>query len=185
MIEALLYGAISGLTLLVGALAALYYKFKQKTLAIIMAFGSGTLICALTFGLMVEAFEHGGRLAVVTGFLLGGIAFIAGDYLISLIGGRRHKRKHFLKSTNENNGAPIVLGAILDGIPESVALGITLCLSSDKGLMLAVAIAISNFPEGISSVPGCGGVAGRTRIFRVAEQTVSTLVDLNVDFPRT
>ena len=52
------------------------------------------------------------------------------------------------------SGRAITLGAILDGVPESIALGITLASGSKTGLLLASAILLSNLPEGISSVEG-------------------------------
>lgn len=117
-----------------------------------MAFGSGVLVCALTFGLMEEAFGLGGFDATIIGFLLGGLTFILGDYIILRLGGR-HKRKHSGKKV-ELNGKAIVLGALLDGVPESAALGIALFAGKGLGFLMLAAIFLSNLPEGISSVPG-------------------------------
>jgi len=127
-------------------------KISQKTIAAIMAFGSGVLICALTFGLMEEAFKHGGFDAVIIGFLLGGVVFISGDFLIHRIGGRNHKRKAHFRSTRETNGKAIVLGSLLDGIPESMALGVALLSKKGTGLLMLVAIFLSNLPESLSSI---------------------------------
>lgn len=154
MIQALIYGAASGLALLVGALTGSRYNLKQKTIAGFMAFGSGVLICALTFGLMEEAFSHGGFDAVIIGFVLGGLIFIAGDYLVHLKGGRKHRRKQLFATEKDANGKAITLGAMLDGIPESVALGIALFNGQGRGLLMLTAIVLSNFPEGISSITG-------------------------------
>lgn len=155
MLQALLYGAVSGFSLLLGSVCGLYFKLKQITIARTMAFGSGVLICALSFGLMEEAFGHGGFDAVIIGFLLGGFVFIFGDYLIHLKGGRRHKRKPLIESrTDTASGKVIALGAILDGIPESVALGIALASDQGRGILMLFAIALSNLPEGTSSVAG-------------------------------
>lgn len=154
MIQALLYGAASGLALLVGAITGSKYNLKQKTIAGFMAFGSGVLICALTFGLMEEAFGHGGFDAVIIGFVLGGGVFILGDYLVHLKGGRVHKRKPIFRSISGSNGMAITMGAMLDGVPESVALGIALFNGQGRGLLMLSAIVLSNFPEGISSISG-------------------------------
>jgi ZIP family zinc transporter len=152
--QALLYSAISAVSLIAGALIGTYFKLKQKMIARFMAFGSGVLICALTFGLMEEAFKHGGFDAVVIGFLCGGITFILGDYLIHLKGGRHHKGKHTVKNSDESNGAAIALGSTLDGIPESVALGIAIFNGAGTGILILVAIVLSNIPESISSIGG-------------------------------
>ena len=153
MTIALLYAFLSGFALILGTIIGTSFKIPQKVLAAIMAFGSGVMICALTFGLMEEAFKHGGFDAVIIGFLVGGVVFIFGDFLIHRVGGRSFKRKKpFLKLTRETNGSAIVLGALLDGIPESIALGISLISKHGIGLLMVAAIFLSNFPESISSI---------------------------------
>jgi ZIP family zinc transporter len=152
--QVLFYGAISGFALLVGAIVGNYFELTKKNVARFMAFGAGVLICALTFGLMEEAFGHGGFDAIIIGFLFGGAIFILGDYLVHLRGGRKHKFKQLVRSNKDSNGMAITLGALLDGIPESIALGISLFNSQGRGLLMLVAITLSNFPEGISSVRG-------------------------------
>jgi len=153
MTIALLYAFLSGFALILGTIIGTSFKIPQKVLAAIMAFGSGVMICALTFGLMEEAFKHGGFDAVIIGFLVGGVVFIFGDFLIHRVGGRSFKRKKpFLKLTRETNGRAIVLGALLDGIPESIALGISLISKHGIGLLMVAAIFLSNFPESISSI---------------------------------
>jgi ZIP family zinc transporter len=155
MQTAIIFGLIGGLSLLFGAMFGLIFKVGQKNIARFMAFGSGVLICALTFGLMEEAFKHGGFDAVIIGFLTGGIVFIVGDYIIHRVGGRRHKRKQLMPSkTDSASGRAITLGAMLDGVPESIALGISIATGQAQGILMVVAITLSNFPEGISSVEG-------------------------------
>jgi zinc transporter, ZIP family len=157
VLQILLYGALSGLSLLLGAWVGTAFRLRQKTIAEFMAFGAGVLVCALTFGLMVEAVGDGRPHEVAfasAGFLGGGAIFILGDYLVHRVGGKRHKRRPLHPGKEEAGGEVIVLGALLDGIPESFALGIALYSGHGPGLLLAVAIALSNFPEGISSVPG-------------------------------
>jgi len=154
VLQALLFGLASGFSLLVGALTGSRFNLKQKTIAGFMAFGSGVLICALTFGLMEEAFGHGGFDAVIIGFLLGGITFIAGDYLVHKRGGRKHRRRQLYTTDKNANGKAITMGAMLDGIPESVALGIALFNGQGRGVLMLTAIILSNFPEGISSISG-------------------------------
>lgn len=155
MIQAIIYGVTSGGALLVGATLGIRYNWTQKQIARFMAFGAGVLICALTFGLMEESFAHGGFDAVIIGFISGGLVFILGDYFLHLKGGRRHKRRQLMQPKAESsNGKVITMGALLDGIPESLALGITLFLGQGHGVLMLLAIVLSNFPEGISSVEG-------------------------------
>lgn len=155
MTKLILFSALSALALVAGAGAGAYLKMTKRTLGRFAAFGSGVLICALTIGLMDEAFGLGGFDAIISGFFLGGICFIIGDYLIHMAGGRRHK-KHlvFNNSGSGTNGLAITLGAIMDGIPESIALGIAIFMGEATGLLMMVAIVLSNFPEAISSVLG-------------------------------
>lgn len=137
-----------------GSLTGIAFSLRQKTIARFMAFGSGVLICALTFGLMEEAFGHGGFDAVIVGFLLGGLVFIIGDYLVHIKGGRRHKRKQIIEAKTNSNGKVIAIGALLDGLPESIALGISIFNGQGRGILMLSAIVLSNFPEGISSITG-------------------------------
>jgi ZIP family zinc transporter len=153
--QVLVFALVSGLSLLVGATLGILRPWKPKSIARFMAFGSGVLICALTFGLMEEAFSHGGFDAVIIGFLTGGATFILGDYVLHIKGGRRHKRRPIHESkADSSSGKIIALGALLDGIPESIALGIALFAGGAQGVLMLSAIALSNFPEGISSVEG-------------------------------
>lgn len=155
MSQIIIFSAISALSLLLGAVIGLAMRLRQKTIAGLMAFAAGVLICALTFGLMEEAFRHGGFDAVIIGFLTGGLVFIGADYLVHRRGGRRHKPAYLSsqRETAESSGTMMTIGAILDGIPEAIALGITLATGT-QGLLMLVAIALNNFPEAISSVPG-------------------------------
>lgn len=154
MNQAIFYGAVSGLALLVGAFTGIVFKLKRKTISIFMAFGAGVLICALTIGLMENAFIHGGFDAVIIGFLMGGIIYIVGDYIIHYLGGRKHKIHQHSHLDSSVSGPAITLGAILDGIPESIALGIAIYWGNTLGILMLAAIALSNFPEGLGSISG-------------------------------
>lgn len=154
MLEVITFAIINGSSIILGAIIGVFRELKQKTIAAFMAFGAGVLICALTFGLMEEAFGRGGFDAVIIGFLCGGLLFIGGDYLIHLFGGRKHKQHQLSKYQDDSNSLMIALGSALDGIPESIALGIALFSNREIGLMLITAIFISNFPESISSASG-------------------------------
>ena len=149
---AIVYSFLAGFSLILGVIVGTAFKISQKVIAAIMAFGSGVLICALTFGLMEEAFKHGGFDAIVLGFLVGGVVFIGGDFLVHRYGGRNHKKKKHFKTVRDTNGKAIIFGAALDGIPESVALGLSLLEKNGIGLLMLAAIFLSNLPESISSI---------------------------------
>ena len=154
MTQAIIFSILNGSSLLLGALIGTLFKLKQRTIAACMAFGAGVLVCAITFGLMEEAFGHGGFDAVIIGFLSGGLLFVGGDYLVHIYGGRKHKRHQIKKTQKDSNGLMIAIGSTLDGVPESIALGITLFFNQGTGFMLLAAIFLSNFPESISSISG-------------------------------
>ena len=154
MNQVFIYAFIASFALILGAILGVCFKFRQKVIASFMAFGSGVLICALTFGLMEEAFNHGGFDAVIIGFLSGGLMFIIGNYVLYYFGGRTHKTKQTHKTHKNTNGKLIILGSVLDGIPESIALGVALFNTGTSGLLMLVAIFLSNFPESISSITG-------------------------------
>jgi zinc transporter, ZIP family len=149
-----IFAVLSGFSLTIGAVLGNNLKFKRRTIAAFMAFGSGVLICALTFGLMEEAFKHGGFDAVIFGFLFGGLLYIGSDWLIHWFGGRKHKRRQHSNAKRDANGLMITFGSVLDGIPEAIALGISLFANQAVGFMMVTAIVISNIPESISSIPG-------------------------------
>lgn len=148
MANVIAYGLISILPLIFGSLIGYYLKIKERWIGFIAAFGAGALIAGITFGLMEEAFQLGGLDSSVIGFIIGGVAFVIGDLLIIRAGGRGHKRYH---SAKNSTGWGIVLAAVLDGLPESFALGISLALSPRVGLLVLVAIIFNNLPEAISS----------------------------------
>ena len=154
MTQVIAFSLINGFSLLAGALIGVYFHLKQKTIAAVMAFGSGVLICALTFGLIEEAFGHGGFDAVIIGFLVGGLLYLIGDRTIHYLGGRKHKRHQHSPAELDISGLAITLGSILDGIPESVALGIALFANRTVGFIMIAAIVISNIPESIASING-------------------------------
>lgn len=160
MTTAAIYGFIGGSTLFVGALLGIYLNVPKYAVGAIMAFGSGVLVSALTFDLMENAFLAGGFDSASVGFIAGTLLFVGGDYLIDHWGGHFRKHGHGLRHTGGsspvavNSGSAILLGAILDGIPESLAIGIGLAAGQGVGLSMMVAVFLSNFPEGISGANG-------------------------------
>jgi ZIP family zinc transporter len=148
MLEAGLWGLAAASTLIVGALAGLFIKIPRQVVALVLAFGVGALISALAFDLTEEAFRVGGTLPVAVGLGAGALTFYGGDALLQRGGAARRGPRVTQVS---NNGLAIVLGALLDGIPESIVLGSTLLGGAGIGLPFFFAVTVSNVPEALTA----------------------------------
>jgi hypothetical protein len=160
-LEAGLWGLLGGGALVLGALIAWFVRVPQVVIASVMAFGSGVLISAVAFDLMAEADERGGLLASAVGFLLGALVYLAATTALARRGARHRKRSGASKQAaqpredeQQGSGAAIAVGALLDGIPESVVIGIGLLDGGAVSLSVVAAVFISNVPEGLSSAAG-------------------------------
>lgn len=159
-----LWGLLAGGALVLGAGAAWWVRVPQKVVAGIMAFGSGVLISALSFDLVDEAETKGGLLPTVLGFLGGALVYVAANIALARRGARHRKRSQRQQPSEQEqsgSGAAIAVGALLDGIPESVVLGLSLLGGQGVGVPVLAAIFISNLPEGLSSAAGMKN-AGRS-----------------------
>jgi zinc transporter, ZIP family len=153
MLDALAWGFLAAAPLIAGGAYALTWRVSEKVLGMIMAFGSGVLISAVAFELVEEAFttQHA-NWSVALGLFAGSAVFFVGDSLIDRMGGG--DRKHSGGRQAEGSAFAIVLGIVLDGIPESIVLGLTLVVSGSIGAAFLVAVALSNIPEAIAASSG-------------------------------
>jgi zinc transporter, ZIP family len=145
MLEAGLWGFAAASTLIVGCLAGLVMDVPRRLVALLMAFGVGALISSLAFDLTEEAFSIGGTLPVAVGLGAGALTFYAGDQLL------HQSRRGSRVPKADGNGPAIVLGALLDGIPESIVLGSTLLAGAGVSVPFLAAVAISNVPEALTA----------------------------------
>jgi ZIP family zinc transporter len=160
-LEAGLWGLLGGAALVVGALIAWFVRVPQDVIASVMAFGSGVLISAVAFDLMQEAADTGGLLPAAVGFLGGALAYLAANALLARHGARHRKRSGGAQGEEQpsedeqsGSGTAIAIGALLDGVPESVVLGLGLLTGGGVSLSVLAAVFISNVPEGLSSAAG-------------------------------
>jgi ZIP family zinc transporter len=161
VLEAAFWGLVGGGALVVGALVGLLVPTSQRTIGLIMGFGAGVLISALAFELTEEAYTQGGTAPVALGLALGAVSFFVGDAIVDGRGGEHRKR-----SGGEQEGGvagAIVLGALMDGIPESVAIGVTLLDGGGVGVAVVAAVFLSNVPESLSAATGLRKAGHSTR----------------------
>jgi zinc transporter, ZIP family len=157
--EALLWGLIASLPLIMGAILASFLALPRKLIAAIMAFGSGVLVAALTFSLISEAFNLAKDVVpVIAGFILGGISYSIANRIINKMnkGLENRKRSHGENAGGGQNasGLALMVGSLMDNIPENMALGISIVTGGLVNIVLIAAIFISNFPEGLASTQG-------------------------------
>ncbi|MGY1707778.1 ZIP family metal transporter [Geodermatophilus sp. SYSU D00697] len=156
-LEAGLWGLLGGGALVLGALVAWFVRVPQTVIASVMAFGSGVLISAVAFDLMAEAADTGGLLPTSIGFVGGALAYLAANEALARRGARHRKRSGSQQPSEDEqsgSGAAIAIGALLDGVPESVVLGLGLLGGGSVSASVLAAVFISNVPEGLSSAAG-------------------------------
>jgi ZIP family zinc transporter len=137
----------------IGAVLAAWLPTDQRVVGIVMAFGAGVLISAVAYDLVEEAFEtSAGAGGIGAGLFAGALTFFGGDALIDRMGGDQRKSSGGEQAAG--SGLAIVLGAVLDGIPESIVLGIGLLGGTGVSVAFIAAVFISNLPEGLAATTG-------------------------------
>jgi zinc transporter, ZIP family len=167
-------GLFAGSVLLVGAAIAWWVRVPAGVVAGVLAFGAGVLISALAYELVAEAHADGGLWPTVLGFALGAVIYVGTDALVAARARRRG-------DSDRQGGTAMLIGALVDGIPESVVLGTTVAATGGLSLPIVLAIAISNLPEGLSSSAGMKDAGRSARyVFGVwgAVVAVSTIAAL-------
>ncbi|HET6172864.1 MAG TPA: hypothetical protein VFD90_09665 [Gaiellales bacterium] len=149
------WGLLSASSLVIGAVTVFLIRIPLRVIGLIMGFGAGVLISAVAFDLFDEAAAKStGHGALVAGVFSGCLVFFGGDRLIDHLGGGN--RKNAAGAEKEGGGSPlsIVLGTVLDGIPESMVIGLTIYEGGAVGAAYLAAVFISNLPEAIASTSG-------------------------------
>jgi zinc transporter, ZIP family len=155
MWEAFGWGILAASALVIGAIIALLFRIGLRTIGLIMGFGAGVLISAVAFDLIDEAFEMSsgpGNGWVIAGVFAGCAVFFGGDWLIDRAGGS--ERKDAKGGQQSGSSLAIVLGSVLDGVPESMVIGLTIFQGGEVGAAYLIAVFMSNLPESISATTG-------------------------------
>jgi ZIP family zinc transporter len=150
MLEALGWGAVAASSLLIGALLGLVRPWPARAIGLVLGFGAGALISAVSFELAQEGVRVGGGGAVGIGLGAGALTYYVCDVEIER------------RSGGADAGAGLALGAFLDGLPEQLVLGLGIALGDGVSAGLLGAIFVSNLPEAIGSATAMRG-AGRER----------------------
>jgi ZIP family zinc transporter len=147
------WGAVAASSLVVGAVLALVRPWPERLVGLVLGFGAGALVASVSFELAEEGLRIGSAYAVAAGLALGSVAYFVADRLVERWGGR---------SGGSSDGAPLAVGAFLDGIPEQAVLGIGIASGEGVSAALLIAIFASNLPEAIGSAADMRA-AGRSR----------------------
>ncbi len=140
--QAVLWGVVAASPLFLGAVLALVRSWPQRLLGIVLGFGAGALMASIAFELWEEGLQRAGAVPLVIGVVLGALGYFIADRILDARAAR---------SSQKGAGAPLALGALLDGIPEQLVLGIGLASGEPVSIALVVAIVVSNLPESIGS----------------------------------
>lgn len=151
------WGLLAGSALVVGALIGYLVRVPPKMIATVMAFGSGVLLSAVSFELIAEAHRRGGLPPTALGALAGALIYTGANLALARRGARHRKRSGPQQPSEPDlpgSGSAIAMGALLDGVPESLVIGIGLLGGGGVGAATVAAVFVSNVPEGLSSASG-------------------------------
>ncbi|WP_035108679.1 ZIP family metal transporter [Flavobacterium denitrificans] len=153
MLQAFLLGLLATSSLILGGIIAIRFDLSGRLIGKIMGFGAGTLISAISYELVFEAVKLGkGSIYPTFGFFGGALMFYGADRLIGHFGAKNRLKIGTAKESNLI--VPMVLAIILDGVPESIIVGLGFFKHQTGSLAMLVAVFISNLPEAIAGSSG-------------------------------
>jgi ZIP family zinc transporter len=151
VLSAAFWGGLAAFSLIIGAVVAIRLQPSERTTGAVMGFGAGALIGGIAYELVPESLMKDAGWGMFVAFAAGALTFFVGDWLIDERGGRHRKRiARRANGSDDGSGMAIFLGTLLDGIPESLVLGIGLALGSSVSVAFLAAVFVSNIPESIA-----------------------------------
>ena len=162
MLEALGWGALAASSLVIGGIVGLLRPWSPVAVGLVLAFGAGALISAVSFDLFEEGQRIGSPGTVAVGLAVGALAYFTLDGLVERMGG----------------GGGLALGALLDGIPEQMVLGIGIAAGEGVSVSLLVAIFVSNLPEAVGASSDLRDAGHRPRTIRLLWAAVAVVCTL-------
>lgn len=153
MTNAFLWGLLAAASLIVGGLLGIHLNLGKRTLGIIMGFGAGVLISAVAYELVYEAIHTAKQTGFPTlGLFAGAATFFVSDRIVGRLGAAN--RKEVGGAVHSSLVIPLVLGIILDGLPESMVIGLGIWSGGTVSIAMLIAVFVSNLPEAIVSTVG-------------------------------
>jgi ZIP family zinc transporter len=144
MITAILWGGLAAAALLIGYFLA-QRGLSNRSIGLIMGFGAGALLSAIAYELIPESALGSWKMGLA--FLIGALAFFGADWLVDHRGGSDRKD---ITGETSGSGSAIFIGTLLDNIPESIILGMSLALGGSINAAFLAAVFVSNLPEGVA-----------------------------------
>jgi zinc transporter, ZIP family len=172
---ALGWGVVAATSLVLGAVLGVVRVWPNRLIGLVLAFGAGALISAVSFELAEEGIRLGGTRPVAIGLAVGAGTYFVCDELVERLGGSRAQTG----APGGDTGTALALGALLDGIPEQAVLGIGLASGGGVSIGLLMAIYVSNLPEAIGSASDMRAKGYRTATITRLWITVAALCALS------
>lgn len=163
------WGLLSGAGVLIGAAISYFLPLSHRVISSVMGFGGGVLLSVLAFELMNEAAERGSLVLAIASFLVGALAFCTVNWFLSQRGAKNRKRcggcvQQPTEAEQKGSGVAIAAGSLLDSIPESIVIGMSLIGGGSVGVPAVLGFFLANVPEGLSSAAGMKE-AGRSFVY--------------------
>ena len=168
-VHAGLWGLFTASGLTIGALLAvsLYSRLSHRLISGVMGFGGGVLIAVVSVELMTEAYTRGDPLSAVGGLLAGGGVFSFINWRLAKHGAKNRNRcgecvAQPSETDHKGSGLAIAVGAVLDGIPEALVIGLSMLGGGKLAVGVVAGFFLANIPQGLSSASGMK-LAGRSK----------------------